>query len=84
MIDKEGRPADLLLCLPSPAFLDTKENNLLDLCRDGARFLMFDSNQYSGPCYDKTHGHAIPSTREEHAQAMFELARRVKVRYPTC
>jgi hypothetical protein len=82
VLDKDGKPVYLLVCHPSPAFLDTKEKNLLDLCRDGAIFLMFDSDQYSGPCYDKTHGHAVPSTREEHAKAMFELARRVKVKYP--
>jgi hypothetical protein len=82
VIDKEGKPAYFLLCLPSSGFLDTKEQNLLELAKNGAQFLMFDSNQYSGPCYDKTHGHAIPSTREEHAKALFELARRVKVKYP--
>ena len=43
---------------------------------------MFDSDQYSGPCYDKAHGHSIPSTREEHAKALFELARRIKAKYP--
>jgi hypothetical protein len=82
VIDKEGKPADLLLCHPSAGFLDTKEQNLLELAKNGALFFMFDSNQYSGPCYDKTHGHSIPSTREEHAKALFELARRVKVKYP--
>lgn len=82
VLDKDGKPAPFLLCLPSPGFLDTKEKNLLDLARDGALFFMFDSNQYSGPCYDKTHGHNNPSTREEHAKALFELARRVKVKYP--
>lgn len=82
VIDKEGKPAELLLCLPSPGFLDTKEQNLLELAKNGALFFMFDSNQYSGPCYDKTHGHAIPSTREEHAKALLELARRVKAKYP--
>jgi hypothetical protein len=81
-IGKDGKPVYLLLCLPSPGFLDTKEKNLLELAKNGAVFFMFDSNQYSGPCYDKTHGHAIPSTREEHAKALFELARRVKVKYP--
>ncbi len=82
VLDKEGKPAELLLCLPSPGFLDTKEQNLLELAKNGALFFMFDSDQYSGPCYDKTHGHSIPSTREEHAQALFELARRVKAKYP--
>jgi hypothetical protein len=81
-LDKDGKPAPYLLCLPSAGFLDTKEQNLLELARNGAIFFMFDSNQFSGPCYDKTHGHAIPSTREEHAKALFELARRVKVKYP--
>lgn len=81
-VNKDGKPEYYLQCLPSPGFLDTKEKNLLDLARDGAIFFMFDSNQYSGPCYDTTHGHAIPSTREEHAKALFELARRVKAKYP--
>jgi hypothetical protein len=82
VVDQNGKPADLLLCLASPAFLDTKEKRLLELCRNGAAFLMFDSNQYSGPCYDKTHGHAVPSTRETHARALLELTRRVKQQYP--
>jgi hypothetical protein len=82
VLTKEGEKAKLLICHPCPAFLDAKEKLLLEVCRNGAVFLMFDSNQYSGPCYDKTHGHSIPSTREEHAKATCELARRVKVKYP--
>jgi hypothetical protein len=82
VVDKDGKPADLLVCFPSPAFLDTKEKYLLELARNGAAFFMFDSNQYSGPCYDKSHGHSIPSTREEHAKALIELTRRVKKQYP--
>jgi len=82
VLTKDGKKADLLVCFPSPGFLDRKEKLLLELCRNGAVFLMFDSNQYSGPCYDKTHGHRIPSTREEHAAALFELARRIKKKYP--
>ena len=70
VLDKDGKPVDLLVCQPSLAFLDTKEQHLLELCRNGAIFFMFDSDQYSGPCYDKTHGHRIPSTREEHAKAL--------------
>jgi hypothetical protein len=44
--------------------------------------MMFDSTQYSGPCYDKTHGHSVPSTREEHARALLELTRRIKTKFP--
>jgi hypothetical protein len=82
VLSKDGVKEPYLLCHPSAAFLDAKENLLLELCRNGALFLMFDSNQYSGPCYDKSHGHGIPSTREDHARATCELARRIKAKYP--
>jgi hypothetical protein len=81
VVDKNGQRTQIH-CMPCPAFLDTKEKRLLELCRNGVAFMMFDSTQYSGPCYDKTHGHSIPSTHEEHAGALLELARRVKSKYP--
>ena len=70
VLTKDGKRAPLLVCSPSPGFLDTKEKRLDEVCRNGAVFLMFDSDQYSGPCYDKANGHSIPSTREEHAEAV--------------
>jgi hypothetical protein len=81
VVDKNGRRTQIH-CMPCPAFLDTKEKRLLELCRNGVAFMMFDSTQYSGPCYDKTHGHSVPSTREEHTAALLELMRRVKTQYP--
>ena len=83
VLDKEGKPAEFLL-VPSFAGIPGHERTRTcsNCAKNGALFFMFDSNQYSGPCYDKTHGHSIPSTREEHAKALFELARRVKVKYP--
>jgi hypothetical protein len=82
VIGKDGQPVPLLVCCASPAFLNTKEKRLLELCRSGASFLMFDSTQYTGPCYDPSHGHRVPSTREEHARALLELIRRVHAQYP--
>jgi hypothetical protein len=81
VVDKDGRQSKIH-CFASPAFLNEKEKRLLELCRNGVAFMMFDSTQYSGPCYDRTHGHSIPSTREEHTRALLELARRVKSKYP--
>jgi hypothetical protein len=69
-------------CFASPAFLDTKEQRLLELCRHGVAFMMFDSTQFSGPCYSHAHGHRVPSTREEHARALQDLIRRIKTPYP--
>jgi hypothetical protein len=81
VVDRDGKPTPVH-CFASPAFLDTKEQRLRELCRQGVAFMMFDSTQFSGPCYDQTHGHRVPSTREEHAAALIELARRLKTRYP--
>ena len=77
VVNKDGKRT-LIPCFANAAFLDTKEQRLVELCRHGIAFLMFDSTQYSGPCYDKTHGHQIPSTREEHVNAILELAQRIK------
>ncbi len=79
---KPGGQITPIHCFASPAFLDTKEKRLLELCRQGVAFMMFDSTQYSGPCYDKMHRHSLPSTREEHAGAVLELARRIKRKNP--
>jgi len=38
---KDGNPVPLLLCQASPAYIDTKEKRLLELCKNGAVFLMF-------------------------------------------
>jgi hypothetical protein len=81
VVDKDGR-ATQVHCFASPAFLDTKAQRLLELCRQGIAFMMFDSTQYSGPCYSKAHGHQIPATREEHAHALLELTQRIKQKYP--
>jgi hypothetical protein len=82
VIRQDGTPDDIMVCLSSPAYLDTKEERLLEVCKNGAVFLMFDSDQFSGPCYDKSHGHPVPSSREDHARALLELTRRVKSKYP--
>ena len=81
LVDRSGQ-ATHLLCFASPAFLDTKERRLLELARQGVAFMMLDSDQYSGPCYDRAHGHQIPCSREDHARAILELVRRVKRQYP--
>lgn len=81
VVSRDGQ-ATPIHCFASPAFLETKEQRLLELCRQGVAFLMFDSTQFSGPCYDGTHGHSIPSTREEHVRALLELTRRVKAKFP--
>jgi hypothetical protein len=80
-MDKNGNRMDIF-CVPSQTFLNTTVKRLQNLCRNGAAFLMFDSDQFGSPCYDPTHGHSIPSTREEHARGLLKLVQLVKSQYP--
>ncbi len=76
-LDQDGiRP--WVLCVPSPVFRDAKKKLLTDLARKGIAFMMFDSTTYNGPCYDPAHGHSLPSTREEHANAVWDILSAVK------
>lgn len=81
VVDKDGRRTKIP-CVSSAAFRKTKETRLLELCRQGAAFLMFDSTSFPGSCYDKTHGHSVPSTRGEHAESLLKLLEQVKSKYP--
>jgi hypothetical protein len=77
---KAGRvPA---ICLGSRQYLDEAERRLHQLCADGVAFLMFDGNWWQSECWDASHGHPVPYTKEAHCLANLELAQRVHARYP--
>jgi len=78
--DKNGNP--LSLCSASPAYLKTKAERLIQLCQNGAAFLMFDGSAPTGECYDETHGHSLPPTRHEHCKAYLKLIQMVKEKFP--
>jgi hypothetical protein len=71
-----------LICSYAPAFHDVKLRQLLELADKGANFLMYDGTQYTGPCYDPTHGHSLPLTRYEHTIGYYELVQKVKAKHP--
>src|SRR5262249_45597992 len=58
------------LCVISAEYREIKAERLRELCRSGAYFLMFDGSWYDQPCYDPNHGHGVPSTRQEHVDAI--------------
>jgi hypothetical protein len=66
----------------SAQYLAIKAERLRELCRNGAYFLMFDGSWYDQPCYDPSHGHGVPSTRQEHVAAILSLAQAVHAAYP--
>jgi len=71
-----------LLCLGSKQYRDVAETRLLENCRDGVVFLMFDGNWWNGGCENPDHGHPVPYRMEDHIQANLELAQRVHAKYP--
>jgi len=79
--DADGR-VRLDLCMASPAYLETKTIRLLELARAGVVFMMFDGDAYMCPCYDASHGHSVPLTREEHCKAILKLAKNIHREYP--
>jgi hypothetical protein len=75
-MNREGERLNAL-CSAAPAYIETKASRLVELSRRGAVFLMFDGSGFTGECWDKSHGHALPLTRQEHCNAYRRLARMV-------
>jgi len=52
------------------------------LAEDDLKFLMFDFHRWPGSCWDTSHGHSVPLTRREHAQAYYNHIARIKAVRP--
>ena len=81
-VGPDGATIDGAVCLGSRQYLDAAERRLAEHCADGVAFLMFDGNWWSGGCWSRDHGHAVPYTHEDHCRASLDLAQRVHARYP--
>lgn len=71
-----------LLCLGARQYREAAAERLLNLCANGAIFLMYDGNWWNGGCVDTNHGHPVPYRMEDHIRANLDLAQRVHARYP--
>ncbi|MGC9359321.1 MAG: hypothetical protein ACP5G7_02970 [Anaerolineae bacterium] len=81
-MDAHGEIVEGAVCLGSQQYLDAAAERLLAHCADGVAFLMFDGNWWNGGCWHPHHGHPVPYTKEDHARANLELARRIHEKYP--
>ncbi len=81
-MDVEGNHLTGQLCSGASEYLNEKADRLLKLCEAGVRFIMFDGTVYTGPCFDRDHGHPVPYTREAHCRSYLELTRRVHEKFP--
>jgi hypothetical protein len=70
------------LCVASSVYIDTKVARLKELCKHGAYFLMYDGSWFPGECWDKSHGHSLPLTHQEHLDAILKIQQQVHKAYP--
>ena len=80
-MDKAGHRLDEL-CTASPVYMKTKLARLKKLCKNGAYFLMYDGSWFPGECWDKSHGHSLPVTHQEHLDAILKLQQGLHQEYP--
>jgi hypothetical protein len=59
-----------------------KLRRILAVVSAGMKFVMFDEFDWRGPCWAPHHGHAVPSTPDEHVRAVYGLIEAMHRRYP--
>lgn len=69
-------------CLCSSDFWQKKLERILEISRHGIRFMMFDEMDWRGPCVAEHHGHPTPTDPQQHALAVYRLAREVRRQCP--
>jgi hypothetical protein len=84
------------VCPASPTWQRQKIDRLRALATAGVSFFMFDFLSYESggleltqhrtdaprSCYSSEHGHQVPITREEHAEAIMTVVRAIKSEFP--
>jgi len=81
-LDEDGKRIEGGTCSGSPIFQDSKVEQLIRLASAGVSFYLIDGTKYTGPCFDESHGHPIPYTREAHCRSYYDMTRRVKEKHP--
>jgi hypothetical protein len=81
-LDEDGNRIEGSTCSGSPDFQNSKVEQLIKLSAAGVSFYVIDGTKYTGPCFDKNHGHPVPYTREAHCRSYYDMMRRVKEEHP--
>ena len=81
-VDKEGVTHYDQICYQS-RWKEEKAKRLLQLAEEeGLKFLMFDFHSWHGACWDTSHGHPVPLTREAHSRGVLEVIQKIKQARP--
>ena len=70
------------LCLCHPGFWQEKLRRILEISRQGVRFMMVDEMDWRGPCEADDHGHPVPTTPLDHTLAVYGLCREIRRQCP--
>ncbi|MBP5738213.1 MAG: carboxypeptidase regulatory-like domain-containing protein [Abditibacteriota bacterium] len=70
------------VCVASRQYRDAVADRLGALAIDGMYQYLFDGSWYEGNCYDATHGHNVPQTRQDHIDGILSIIRAVNMRCP--
>lgn len=81
-LDEKGNRDRLSICGASDQYVDETVRRLNALGKEGVCYFMFDGSAYNGPCWDKEHGHPVPSGRHHHVKATNRIAFQVHEKYP--
>ncbi|MBI4552109.1 MAG: hypothetical protein HY710_07585 [Candidatus Latescibacteria bacterium] len=70
------------VCTEYEPWKQEKLKRLLAIVEGGIKFILFDEFEWRGPCYNEAHGHAVPSTPDEHARSVYWLIEEIHKRHP--
>jgi hypothetical protein len=69
-------------CLCDSDFWSEKLKRILEISKQGVRFMMIDEMDWRGPCYNTSHGHPVPTTPLDHSLAVYRLSDAIRKACP--
>jgi len=69
-------------CLCNPDFWNEKLRRILEISRNGVRFMMVDEFDWRGACTNPSHGHKVPTVPLDHVMAVYRLCRAIRQACP--
>jgi len=70
------------VCLCDQDFWNEKLKRILEISRNGIKFMMVDEFDWRGPCFDTNHGHHVPTSPIDHVMAVYKLCREIRKACP--
>jgi hypothetical protein len=69
-------------CLCNPDFWNEKLRRILEISKQGVRFMMIDEFDWRGACIHPDHHHANPTTALDHSMAVYRLSNAIRQACP--